>query len=127
MIDAIVSLLVLLGMGAVFWVVFALGLAALFVRKNNQPPKNPRHEANLQILAQLLKYADDNPDQRFGQILRNTGVVVDVGVRDSAQQEWETPEYYWMRGIHEEPIATLARMELNKRGIYEEIKVVDKK
>lgn len=117
--EAIVDFLAMLSLGMFLWVLICVAIT----RSKSQPPKNPRHEANLQILAQLLKYVDENPDQRFGQILRNTGVVVEVGVRDSNQEEWETPDYYWARGVHEEPIATLARMELNKRNIYKEIKV----
>ena len=34
-----------------------------------------RHEANKEILAKLFEYVEKAPDQRFGQILRNLGVV----------------------------------------------------
>ena len=73
--DAIVDFLAMVGLGMFLWILICIAIAVVITRKNSQPPKNPRHEANLQILAQLLKYVDDNPDQRFGQILRNTGVV----------------------------------------------------
>ena len=36
-----------------------------------------RKEANLQILAKLTQYAMLNDDQRFGQILRNSGAIID--------------------------------------------------
>lgn len=98
-----------------------------FVDRKHKIPTSPRQEANLKILAQLLEYVEKHPDQRFGQVLRSTGVAVDIGVRDSSQEEWETPDYYWARGVFEESIATLARMELNKRGLYTEINVIDKR
>ena len=111
-------------MKVIFWLLFITGLVLFFTRKKSNAPNtsnkpktlsNPRQDANVDILAHLFNYIVRNPDQRFGQILRNTGVVVDVGVRDSAQAEWETPDYYWARGVHEEPMATLARMESVKK------------
>jgi hypothetical protein len=74
----------------------------------------------------ISQYVEDNPDQRFGQVLRNLGVVVDVGVKDSADEEWETPDYYWFRGIHEEPINTLIRMKKALNGEFVNTKIVTK-
>lgn len=74
----------------------------------------------MKLLAMRVK---NEPDSRFGQILRNSGVVIDIGIKDSADEEWETPDYYWARGIHEEPLITLLRMEKNAHGEYEETKV----
>ena len=71
-----------------------------------------RMEDNLTILNVLKKYTEDNPTQRFGQILRNCGIICDVGVRDSSKPEWETPEYYVDRQIiFEEPSIILERIE----------------
>jgi hypothetical protein len=36
-----------------------------------------RLQDNLKILKELKRYVFENPDQRFGQILRNIGVIVD--------------------------------------------------
>lgn len=79
-----------------------------------------RQFTNLTILKILADYAAKNPSQRFGQILRNTGVLVDVGVKDSSQEEWETPDFYFDRDlVHEEPQATLSRIEKVLANEYE--------
>jgi len=71
-----------------------------------------RHCTNLTILKILADYAAQNPSQRFGQILRNTGVLLDIGVKDSSQEDYETPDYYISRDvIFEEPQVTLSRIE----------------
>lgn len=71
-----------------------------------------RQYHNLKILTVLAEYTVANPSQRFGQILRNTGVLVDIGVKDSSQEEWETADFYFDRSlVHEEPQVTLSRME----------------
>jgi hypothetical protein len=38
-----------------------------------------RFEANREIMKRLSKAIKDNPDQRFGQLLRNLGVVREQG------------------------------------------------
>ena len=130
--NALSDFFVAVGTGVIILAIFLLILIIVdLITKDKTPPKpssldQERRLANLTILKILEDYASANPSQRFGQILRNTGAVVDVGVRDSAQQEWETPDYYWMRGIHEEPMQTLARMEKVKTGVYEEIQVIER-
>lgn len=80
-------------------------------RPNSQFDKE-RQIANIEIMKLLLDYTVKNPSQRFGQILRNTGILQDVGVKDSSREEWETPDYYIDRVlIHEEPQIILARMK----------------
>ena len=117
--------------GGIFVIVVLIGVPIFAIianyiesRETHKIPKNPRQEANFHILAILLNYVEKNPDQRFGQVLRNTGVVVDVGVKDSSQHDWDSPDFYWVRGIHEEPMATLARMEATKRGIYKDTEII---
>jgi hypothetical protein len=95
----------------VYGITMLLGLPLLIIfDKARNKSVNPRQIANRAILKLLQEQVESQPDSRFGQILRNTGVVVDVGIRDSSKPDWETPDYYWERGIHEEPWHTLARM-----------------
>jgi len=114
--DLMISLLILAG------VVGVALLAALVDYTVSNPKTQPkisstqfdieRELANYQILAILVRYAEKNPSQRFGQILRNTGLLQDVGVRDSSKADWETPDYYIDRLIiHEEPQVILERMK----------------
>ncbi len=84
----------------------------LDVFKPNPQFDKERQLANLEILKLLLAYAAENPSQRFGQILRNTGILQDVGVKDSSREDWETPDYYIDRVlVHEEPQLILERMK----------------
>ena len=61
-----------------------------------------RQEANLAILEQLLEIARDQPDQRFGQMLWNAGILT----RD---KEGVLKDPY-----HDEPLAILQQMERRK-------------
>lgn len=83
-----------------------------------------RQEANLEILELIRNRIMACPDERFGQILRNIGVTIDVGVKDSAQEDWETPDYYWMRGVHEESTKTLERVKKSLANNYEDVTIV---
>ena len=67
-----------------------------------------RKEANLQILAEIVNYAMINPDQRFGQILRNIGVIIDF--QDPPGQG----EPKWSNHFNEESASILNR--LNQQG-----------
>ena len=62
-----------------------------------------RQEANLAILEQLLEIAKEQPDQRFGQLLWNLGILM-----RSEAGGLEDPYY-------DEPIAILQRMEKYRR------------
>jgi hypothetical protein len=64
-----------------------------------------RKEANLQILGRLIQYALDAPDQRFGQILRNSGMIVDF------QDPPGEGEPKWFNHFNEESESILKRME----------------
>lgn len=67
---------------------------------------------NLAILDMLFDYITSNPDQRFGQALRNLGIVTDVVVKDSAAPEQDSPQYYLDRSIiMEEPGETLKKID----------------
>jgi hypothetical protein len=103
------------------FLLFAIVPAALIFSvvewKSNKSKSKPlnydelRQQTNLMILDLLRLYAEKHPSMRFGQILRNTGILQDVGVRDSSKPEWETPDYYIDRIIiHEEPWTILKRM-----------------
>ena len=60
-----------------------------------------RLDDNLAILERLRAYLLANPDQRFGQALRNLGVVDEVHSADGPP---------WRDGFNEEPSGTLHRM-----------------
>ena len=66
-----------------------------------------RKDANLEIMNKLSEYLSKNPDQRFGQALRNTGVVVDF-----IFQQVDPPIYevQWTNHFNEEPDSMLKRM-----------------
>lgn len=67
-----------------------------------------RQEANLTILEQLLEIAKDQPDQRFGQMLWNAGILTwdkEGGLKDP---------------YHDEPVAILQRMERRKQEIEDQ-------
>lgn len=63
-----------------------------------------RQYYNMIILWRLALYIRKNPDQRFGQILRNIGVVKDY----MADGEW-TPR--WTNHFNEEPKSIVERMD----------------
>ena len=96
--------------------ILPIGLLAAFVAdKTSKQPKNAydakRQEDNLEILRLVKKYVKDHPEQRLGQALRNVGILMDVGVRNSSRPNWETPDYYIDRMIvHEEPDFILERV-----------------
>ena len=76
-----------------------------------------RRNANAEILGMLADYITENPDQRFGQILRNTGVVVDYQEVDVADNG--TTLTKWTNHFNEEPDVTLKRMietETKRKG-----------
>lgn len=62
-----------------------------------------RKEANLQILARITKYINQYPDMRFGQALRNLGVIVDVSDPIGGEPKW-------MNHFMEEPTSMIKRM-----------------
>jgi hypothetical protein len=91
-------------------------IAVLFAHKSETGPKNERdarrQEDNLEIIRLLTEYVEANPSQRFGQVLRNTGVIKDIGVKGAHKPEWQTPDYYIDRNLlFEEPNVILERME----------------
>jgi hypothetical protein len=63
---------------------------------------------NKAILEALTIAVEENPDSRFGQILRNIGVIVDV-------MDQKTFEVTWMNHFMEEPDIMLARIEQRKK------------
>jgi hypothetical protein len=65
--------------------------------------KYSRVKDNLKILKRLETYIKKNPDQRFGQVLRNAGVVIDY-----FEQGQFTPR--WSNHFNEEPANMLIRM-----------------
>lgn len=65
-----------------------------------------RQKANLAILERLYEYIVQNPDQRFGQILRNTGIVLDTRAKFG-----DNVENIWVNGFYEESDSVLKRMD----------------
>lgn len=68
---------------------------------------------NLEIICKLLKYVVDNPTQRFGQILRNAGVIVDFQRPPANPGDWNEVE--WTNHFNEESKSTLVRMDKTER------------
>ena len=103
--------------GCIVLIVVPVGLLAAFIAdKTSKNPRNEfdaqRQEDNLEIISLVKKYVKRHPEQRLGQVLRNVGILLDVGVRDSSKNQWETPVYYIDRDIvHEEPCVILDRMQ----------------
>ena len=69
-----------------------------------------RFQANMNILYKLVKYAIANRDQRFGQILRNTGVIIDF--MEPRSNEW-TPR--WTNHFNEESVQMLNRVSKTQK------------
>jgi hypothetical protein len=72
-----------------------------------------RQEANREILKQLSKAVKANTDQRFGQLLRNLGLVTEV-------RNGEGTPTHWINEFNTESVAILERMtkiEWDKEGI----------
>jgi hypothetical protein len=63
-----------------------------------------RKEANMEIIRLLVNCINMAPDQRFGQLLRNTGVII-----DRMESGDNSPK--WMNHFNEEPQAMLERMK----------------
>jgi hypothetical protein len=70
-----------------------------------------RLEANLEILRILTEYARNNPDERFGQILRNTEVVTEI-------INFEGRPTAWRNEFNTESTYTLAMVNLASKLRY---------
>lgn len=68
--------------------------------------------ANAEIMVRLGRYLTQNPDIRFGQALRNLGIVVDFQKPPANPGEWNPVE--WMNHFNEEPWDMLKRMDETK-------------
>lgn len=68
-----------------------------------------RKEANMEIIRLLVNYINQHPDQRWGQVLRNTGCVQDFTMLP--YKPTEMPLMFWKREMMEEPIQILERMK----------------
>lgn len=64
-----------------------------------------RKQVNLQIVEALRDYVNKHPEQRFGQILRNIGIVATVPVDPMLMKG-----PYFTNIFNEEPEKTLARI-----------------
>ena len=71
-----------------------------------------RKEANLAILAQITHYVTMNPDMRFGQALRNMGVIMDYRIVD---EKGEFTGVGWMNHFNEESTSILKRVKETKK------------
>lgn len=75
---------------------------------------NSRQEINRQILKIIGMAVEQWPEQRFGQILRNLGVVEQTGLmRVSNHGKIAREENYWYNEFMTEPEYTLARIMEN--------------
>lgn len=68
-----------------------------------------RFDANIELMNQLHSYLSENKDVRFGQALRNVGIVVDKWNVDKQENEW-------INLFYEEPQFTLNRVRQRKEG-----------
>jgi hypothetical protein len=68
-----------------------------------------RQKDNLEILNRLREYVATSPDERFGQILRNIGIINDY--RDE-----EDGLHKWANHFNEEPSDMLKRMDERKHN-----------
>ena len=67
-----------------------------------------RQTANRAIILKIARYIEENPDQRFGQILRNIGVIIDFQRPPRTPEGWNEVE--WMNHFNEESDKMLERM-----------------
>jgi hypothetical protein len=68
-----------------------------------------RKSDNLEIMNRLSEYLTNNPDQRFGQALRNLGIINDF------QDPPGVGEPKWANHFNEEPSGMLKRMDERKK------------
>lgn len=67
-----------------------------------------RQEANQELLKILEKLVKENPDQRFHQILRNYGFIVDKSSQDGPP--------IWINEFYSEPDKVLERVQKKVSG-----------
>ena len=67
-----------------------------------------RKQLNLEVLDELRDYICKNPEQRFGQALRNVGIVDTICFRDNIP---ELDGVYFTNIFYEEPEITLKRIQ----------------
>lgn len=77
-----------------------------------------RKQINLQIIDALRDYINKHPEQRFGQALRNIGIVDTVLIYPSEQEAG----VYFTNIFYEEPEQTLKRIleTLDESGAKEQ-------
>lgn len=68
-----------------------------------------RKEANMEIIRLLVNYINENPDQRFSQVLLNLGAVTYDMTLPGAS--------VWLNEFYKEPLAVLERMKKMVNGI----------
>lgn len=66
-----------------------------------------RKQINLQIIDELRDYICKHPEQRFGQALRNIGIVDTVNLQDNIP---DSGGPYFTNIFYEEPEYTLKRL-----------------
>lgn len=71
-----------------------------------------RQKDNLKIVELLINYIEENPSQRFGQILKNLEVFERKMVQERGMEEWQTGNVYIdHQVVHDEPSIILERMK----------------
>lgn len=89
----------------------------IITRKKGTTPEHSRLAQNLKILRDIKAYVLMNPDQRFGQILSNLGVIEEEVVEDVTKRG-ENKRIYttlWKNHFYEEPIEMLRRIKQSKK------------
>lgn len=68
-----------------------------------------RKQVNLQIIEALRDYICKHPEQRFGQAIRNIGIVDTVWI-EHKEPGFDFGRPFFTNIFHEEPEVTLARI-----------------
>lgn len=85
-------------------------LWATLLRKRAGKPKNKfdqaRLKANRELIETLTDLVEQNPSQRFGQILRNYGFI-----KENRPAKPSNPDIYWQNEFYKEPSEVLQRVK----------------
>lgn len=75
-----------------------------------------RQEANREILKLLAEAVEAQPDTRFGQLLRNIGVVDETKITVLVHNGEEYEDIYWRNAFYIESTGTLDSMNRSILG-----------
>lgn len=105
-------------LGAFLLVVVPVALLATFIesrvskRRKLNAFDQKRLNDNLELIRLLTEYVEKYPSQRFGQALRNIGILDTVLVKERGMEEWDSGNMYIDGMImHAEPCDLLIRVK----------------